>query len=304
MRVLLGVALTLLLAACARAPTRPPVADAGPLPPTSAVADDPCAVLYEHRDEDYTPGGLYAPDRADHAPAGRPDPDAIPEPVPRAEPRAASGNRSPYTGLGRSYHVLESARGYRERGTASWYGAKFHGRLTSSREPYDMCSYSAAHKTLPLPSYVRVTNLDNGRSVVVRVNDRGPFHQGRIIDLSYIAAIKLGLDRTGTAPVEVVALTADGEPARAAPAPAASPRYSGDGRASIQVGSFADKDNARRVRQQLEDAGIDDVELEDVDVDDRRFWRVRIGPLRASRLDAVLQRVRALGFSAARVMSE
>ena len=303
MKTVLCVALALLLAACARTPVRPTTPAERPPPPTTAAADDPCAVLYEHRDEDYTPGGLYAPDRSDHAPVGRPDPDAIPEPVPRDEPRAASGNRSPYTVLGRNYRVLDSARGYRERGTASWYGAKFHGRLTSSREPYDMCSYSAAHKTLPLPSYVRVTNLDNGRSVVVRVNDRGPFHEGRIIDLSYIAAIKLGLDRTGTAPVEVVALTG-GATASAPPTRQPAPSHVDSDRVSIQVGSFADKDNARRVKERLQDAGIDDVELEDVRIDERRLWRVRVGPLRAARLESVLQQVRALGFSTARVLSE
>src|SRR5690606_22954938 len=112
----------------------------------------------------------------------------------------------PYSVLGKSYHVLESPRGYRERGIASYYGKKFHGRRTSSLEVYDMYTFSAAHKTLPLPSYARVTNLANGESVVVRVNDRGPFHEGRIIDRSFAAAVKLGIPRTGTAQVEVEAL--------------------------------------------------------------------------------------------------
>ncbi|HMB57244.1 MAG TPA: septal ring lytic transglycosylase RlpA family protein, partial [Arenimonas sp.] len=117
------------------------------------------------------------------------------------------GNRSPYSVLGKSYRVLDSANGYVERGTASWYGNKFNGRATSSGEIYDICSFTAAHKTLPLPSFARVTNLDNGRSVIVRVNDRGPFHEGRIIDLSYAAAVRLGVDRTGTARVEVRAIS-------------------------------------------------------------------------------------------------
>jgi rare lipoprotein A len=155
----------------------------------------------------YTRGGLYAPGVADSAPTGGiPDVDEIPEPEVRDEPHSRYGNRSPYTVLGKTYRVLDSAEGYDEVGTASFYGNKFHGRRTSNLEVYDMYAFTAAHKTLPLPSFARVTNLANGRSVVVRVNDRGPFHDGRIIDLSYAAAVKLGVDRMGTARVEVQGL--------------------------------------------------------------------------------------------------
>src|SRR5690606_35141999 len=115
--------------------------------------------------------------------------------------------RSPYTVLGKRYTVRDSAPGYDEVGIASYYGKKLHGRRTSNLEFYDMYAFTAAHKSLPLPSFARVTNLSNGRSVVVRVNDRGPFHEGRIIDLSYAAAVKIGLDRSGTARVEVVGLS-------------------------------------------------------------------------------------------------
>ncbi len=108
--------------------------------------------------------------------------------------------------LGKSYKVLDDTRNYVERGTASYYGAKFHGRLTSNREVYDMYQFTAAHKTLPLPSFARVTNLDNGESVIVRVNDRGPFHDGRVVDLSYAAAVRLGITQRGTGNVEVRAL--------------------------------------------------------------------------------------------------
>jgi rare lipoprotein A len=163
---------------------------------------------------DYTRGGLYAPHIQDSAPSGGiPDVDLIPEPVVTDEPHSRYGNRSPYSVLGKSYRVLDSAQGYDETGLASYYGNKFHGRRTSNLEVYDMYAFTAAHKTLPLPSYARVTNLANGRSVVVRVNDRGPFHDGRIIDLSYAAAVKLGVDRTGTARVEVQGLS-PGENAR------------------------------------------------------------------------------------------
>ncbi len=157
----------------------------------------------------YTAGGLYAPGVADSAPEHPEDVSALPEPVPKDEPRSRYGNRSPYTVLGQTYSVLPSAKGYVERGIASWYGSKFHGRATSNFEPYDMYQFSGAHRTLPLPSYVRVTNLDNGRSVIVRINDRGPFHQGRLIDLSYAAAVRLGVNLTGTAPVEVRAIDPD-----------------------------------------------------------------------------------------------
>jgi rare lipoprotein A (peptidoglycan hydrolase) len=144
----------------------------------------------------YTAGGLYAPGVSDSAPTdGIPDVDQIPEPEVRDEPHSRYGNRSPYTVLGKTYRVLDNAEGYDEVGTASFYGNKFHGRRTSNLEVYDMYAFTAAHKTLPLPSFARVTNLANGRSVVVRINDRGPFHDGRIIDLSYAAAVKLGVDR-------------------------------------------------------------------------------------------------------------
>ncbi|MCU0757073.1 MAG: septal ring lytic transglycosylase RlpA family protein [Xanthomonadales bacterium] len=134
---------------------------------------------------------------------------SIPEPVPKHEPRARYGNHSPYEVFGRRYHVLPTAEGYRERGIASWYGTKFHGRLTSTREPYDMFQLTAAHKTLPLPAYARVTNLENGRSTIVRINDRGPFVGERIIDLSYAAAVKLGMHIQGTAKVDVQVLMPD-----------------------------------------------------------------------------------------------
>lgn len=127
----------------------------------------------------------------------------IPDAVPKFEPLAKSGNPESYVVLGQRYFTQKSARGHVERGKASWYGRPFHGRQTSSGEIYDMYAMSAAHKTLPLPTYVRVTNLENGRSIIVRLNDRGPFHADRVIDLSYTAAVKLGLKRSGTALVEV-----------------------------------------------------------------------------------------------------
>jgi rare lipoprotein A len=156
-----------------------------------------------------------------------PKPDSIPEVIPRIEPRARSGNPPFYDVFGKRYYVLSSSVGYRERGVASWYGPGFHKVRTSIGEPYDMYGMTAAHKTLPLPAYVRVTNLQNGRSVVVRVNDRGPFVGNRIIDLSYSAAAKLDMLRNGTAMVEVRTIEPTAPPpvitASATPAPAAAP---------------------------------------------------------------------------------
>lgn len=154
----------------------------------------------------YKAGGLYAPGVSDTTPDYIPDVDAIPEPEVVAEARSQFGNRSPYVVLGKTYKVLDSHDDYVESGTASYYGQKFHGRRTSNLEVYDMYAFTAAHKSLPLPSFARVTNLDNGKAVTVRVNDRGPFHDGRVIDLSYAAAVKLGITQRGTGRVEVRAL--------------------------------------------------------------------------------------------------
>lgn len=316
-------ALLLVLGACGAPQTRPVVdqmpgmprsapGGSGPGMDGTAVLPAACMQTREHRDADYTPGGLYAPGVNDSAPSAALDISGLDEPTPRAEAPSPYGNRSPYQVLGKTYRVLDSAQGYRERGIASWYGQKFHGRLTSSRERYDMCAFSAAHKTLPLPSYARVTNLDNGRSVVVRVNDRGPFHEGRIIDLSYAAAIKLGVDRTGTARVEVQAIT-DGEPLKPviaagrtsvmAPA-AARTALPASGQRIVQVGSYAEVDNARRTAAQLKAAGIRHVDIDRTHVQGRKVWRVRIGPVAAKKLGALLDRVHALGFPGARVFSE
>ncbi len=232
------------LAACGAAPKKstPPQADRTPVPagqndqagrdhghgpkrsPYAPAVEDPS------KRGDYVAGGLYAPHIKDSVPDEIVDVDAIPEPEVKNEPRSRVGNRS-YAVLGKRYHVMDSVEGYVEKGMASYYGKKFHGRLTSNQEVYDMYAFSAAHKSLPLPSYVRVTNLANGKSVVVRVNDRGPFHAGRVIDLSFAAATKLGFTKQGTAKVEVRALTpADGRggrrderTARAAPPSAPTP---------------------------------------------------------------------------------
>lgn len=150
-------------------------------------------------------GGRYAMN-SDAYPELPPDVSDVPDAVPRVEPRSASGNRPTYQVWGKTYHVLADPTGYEKRGTASWYGQKFHGYATASGEIYDMYKMSAAHRSLPLPTYARVTNTDNGRSVIVKINDRGPFHSDRLIDLSYAAAARLDILGNGTGHVEVEAI--------------------------------------------------------------------------------------------------
>ena len=258
-------------------------------------------------------GGLYAPHIRDGGPEVPPDVSGLPEPVPRAEPRARYGNHSPYVVLGRRYHVMDSAEGYVERGVASWYGTKFHGRPTSSFEPYDMYAFTAAHKTLPLPTYARVTNLENGRSVIVRINDRGPFHADRLIDLSYAAAVKLGIHIRGTGPVEVRAIVPPGMHAGVGEAPPAAraagarpaaepppPMLVEAGDVLLQVGSYGERGNARRVQEQLERAGLRPVRIERAEVGAGTVFRVRIGPIDVDRQTAVVERVQSLGLGAPR----
>jgi rare lipoprotein A len=256
-------------------------------------------------------GSRYRQDR-DSIPNGPPpDVSKIPEPVPRAEPRSQYGNKSPYTVLGESYRVLPSAQGYVERGIASWYGNKFHGFTTSTFETYDMYSYSAAHKTLPLPSYARVTNLENGRSVVVRVNDRGPFVQNRIIDLSYVAAVKIGVWPKGTAMVEVRAI----DPAHPdAPPPLrdpgtrtanAAPEKRPKPALYLQVGAYGDRGNAEHAAQVVRAARLGDVRVVSAEVNGRTVQRVRLGPIAdVDAADRLAPKVRALGLGEPRVAIE
>ncbi len=131
----------------------------------------------------------------------------VPDAVPKTETVTKAGNKNPYTVFGKTYYLLSQSKGYKARGTASWYGTKFHGRRTANGEVYDMNAMTAAHKTLPIPCYVRVRNTKNNKTIVVRVNDRGPFHGNRLIDLSYAAAVRLGFADQGTAPVEIEVLT-------------------------------------------------------------------------------------------------
>ncbi len=217
--------------------------------------------------------------------------------VPPDEPRARYGNPPFYEVDGRRYVVLPSAVGYVEQGVASWYGPDFHGGRTSTGETYDMNAMTGAHPTLPLPAWVRVTNLENGRSVVVRLNDRGPFARGRIIDLSRAAAEQLDMVRAGTARVEVVSLAGAAPPAGAAPAAAARPAAY-----YAQAGAYGSRENAEALAVRLRDAGIPGVTVTDSSGDGHTLFRVRAGPVATlPDFDALIVRLRAAGARDARL---
>jgi len=208
----------------------------------------------------------------DDGPGANPPPnlDAVPDAVPRKEPLHRFANRT-YVALGNTYTPHTERRAYREEGLASWYGRRFHGKNTSSGEPYDMYAMTAAHPTLPIPSYARVTALDSGKSVVVRINDRGPFHSSRIIDLSYTAAHKLGYLGHGSARVRVESIDPD--------------TYDIQGEAFndgvyLQVGAFAQADNAQKLLERLQRAlELDGTRAKVVLIG--ALHRVQIGPYAA-----------------------
>jgi rare lipoprotein A len=242
-----------------------------------------------------------ARDSGDAAPQEPVDISGIPDAVPRDEPLSRYGNPVSYEVMGHRYYTLTSRNGYVERGIASWYGTKFHGRRTSSGEPYDLYQMTAAHKTLPLPTYARVTNLKNGRSVIVKINDRGPFHPNRIIDLSYVAAAKLGIlgEGTGLVEVEAINLSAPQKPMLAASKPAAHQSAS----LFLQVGAFSNRDNAKRLSSKLQNANIGDIHIMEASNAYGPIYRVRIGPLdsvdEADRLSSTLE---SQGYASTRVV--
>jgi rare lipoprotein A len=230
-------------------------------------------------------------------PAPPSDVGAIPDVVPRAEPKSRKGNPPFYEVFGKRYFVLPDAAGYTERGVASWYGPGFHAASTANGERYDMYAMSAAHKTLPLPTYVLVTNLRNGRSITVRVNDRGPFKDTRIIDLSYTAAMKLDMIREGTAFVEVRALVPGQAPV--APTPNTAQAL------FLQAGAFSAEANALRLVAQLRTQGIGNAFVRQDQVNGQPMFRVRVGPIpNVNDFDRALARLKSLGFADARLASD
>ena len=283
-----------------------------------------CSVARRHPEKPVTsiPSGSAVP-------VPPPDVLAIPDAVPRAEPRGTRGNPPFYEVFGKRYYVMASSAGWVERGTASWYGPGFHAASTSLGEPYDMYAMTAAHKTLPIPAYAEVTNLRNGRKVVVRINDRGPFVGNRIIDLSYTAAAKLDMLLAGTAPVEVRVITPaagccerDAGSATPQVLPAAPPvpaavqappvtvvnapaARGGPPPMFIQAGVFADHENARRRVEVLLAAGIELASLDELPRNDRALHRVRVGPFASvEEFDLNMRRLRELGITDARLLTE
>jgi rare lipoprotein A len=240
--------------------------------------------------------------------------------IPKVEPKSKYGNPKSYVVFGQRYHTLPTAKGYVEQGIASWYGTKFHGRRTSSGETYDMYAMTAAHKTLPLPTYARVTNKKNGRSIIVRINDRGPFHENRIIDLSYAAATKLRIVTTGTGLVEVLAIDPRAKPAVARVKPKAAlpndvvdvatpatdaeivdalpsaDEIENEVGIFVQLGAFRSKENAQKLRDLFAAHKLGEVNVKEHAFENSPIYKVWIGPLDSvAQADATVEKITELG---------
>ncbi|MEE2653060.1 MAG: septal ring lytic transglycosylase RlpA family protein [Pseudomonadota bacterium] len=240
-RLSYGLLLLLLLQAC----SQPAIRQSGPVEPP------------------------VTPTENDGAPLHDVDPNSLADATPRPEIIRMAGNSNPYKVLGKTYHLVDDHRGFKQRGIASWYGTKFHGKATANGETYSLYQMSAAHKTLPIPVYVRVKNLENGRATIVRVNDRGPFHSDRIIDLSYAAAVKLGFARKGTAAVEIEVIDTDNIDGAEK---AAADYY-------LQVAAFSQLDSAKALKDALGAGLAYPVSIASQASSEPVIHRVRIGPL-------------------------
>ena len=228
-------------------------------------------------------------------------PNEIKNAVPTNQPVCKSCSKI-YTVLGKTYQVMESSNGFVQQGNASWYGTKFHGRKTSSGEVYDMFAMTAAHKTLPLPTYVEVTHKKNGRKIIVKVNDRGPFHEGRIIDLSYAAAKKLGIAGTGTGPVEIKTINTSALDIDTSNV-VLPPSSGGDGKIHVQVAAMASVMAAEGVATKLREKKFKSVRVHMLKTDDGKLYRVRIGPIPNTDLAyRVLKDLNDIGHNTARVV--
>lgn len=223
-------------------------------------------------------GCAMAPQHQDGPPGHHVDVSNIPNAIPRHEPLSRYGNNASYVVNGKRYYVLKSSRNYDRVGYASWYGTKFQNRLTSTREPYNLFAMTAASPNLPLPTYVRVTNLANGRSVIVRVNDRGPFIGNRIIDLSYVAAKKLGYANKGTARVRVQAINVN-QPQLAHRQRQTTHQPARQRRHYAQVGAYRSLINAKKTGQQVAQITQNRVEIRKIKNAQVDLYRVQIGPL-------------------------
>lgn len=269
---------------------------------TGCISQKP---LPESTDQGYVPADLHV---KDSAPTGEFDPSKVKPAIPKWEPYSKYGNQPSYKVLGKTYYVLKDPGSFKQQGIASWYGKKFHGRRTSSWEVYDMFAMTAAHKTLPIPSYVKVTNIENNRSAIVKVNDRGPFHEGRIIDLSYAAAHVLGVAQKGTAQVEIelistskpsntltqksdankLASSAPPEnhtksvsrvPENRPPDELPTPLASNNKQTYLQVGAFSTLDRAQNLQSKLMEIIQHPVSISPIEARTNRLLRVLIGPI-------------------------
>lgn len=225
-----------------------------------------------------------------------------PDAVPANEPLSRYGNPASYTVMGKTYQVLKSSNGFQQEGIASWYGTKFHGRKTSSGEPYNMYAMTAAHKTLPLPSYVEVTHKGNGRKVIVKVNDRGPFHEGRIIDLSYAAARKLGVSATGTGPVSIRIINTSALDLKTSDV-VLPQALNDDGEIHVQVAAMGSEPAAEQMADSLRNKHIQSVRVHVIESNGKKLYRVRIGPLPDVDLAyKVINDLNVIGLDTARVV--
>jgi rare lipoprotein A len=248
-------------------------------------------------------GGKVGVVEQDSAPKRAPDVSNVPDAVPKNEPLSKYGNPRQYQVFGKNYYTLSSAEGYHEKGIASWYGTKFHGRRTSSGEIYDMYKMTAAHKTLPLPTYAEVTNLENGKKVIVKINDRGPFHENRLIDLSYSAATKLGIIAKGTGLVEVKALTTPGKANVMPPVKepstevTASVKPLSSAEMFLQVGAYSSLSRAEQIKQKLQHEVTGVISITPFKSSQGTLYRVCIGPIsNVEQGDSLATKLANLGF--------
>jgi len=245
---------------------------------------------------------VVSPVAVDSAPKKKIDVETIPNAIPKKEPKSRYGNPKSYVVFGKRYYVMDSSKGYIEKGIASWYGTKFHGRRTSSGETYDMYAMTAAHKSLPLPTYVKVTNLSNDKFIVVKVNDRGPFHENRIIDLSYTAAIKLDIIQKGTGLVEVKAI--DPEEPKEDNLVKDDKISTQDTSFYIQVGTFSKLESAKILKQKLGSFGDNLIKISNVIVSGNTLYRVRIGPFTDTKLsDSIVSKLSDFGIFEHRIVT-
>ncbi|MGO1245869.1 MAG: septal ring lytic transglycosylase RlpA family protein [Oceanisphaera sp.] len=274
---------------------------------TPASSDETQEEVRDAQWEKETAGGRYHL-RQDKPPGTPPNLDHIKDAVPRYEPYTRGGNKN-YTVWGKNYEVWQDVENYRDEGLASWYGAKFHGYHTSNGEVYDMYTMTAAHKHLPLPSFLRVTNKENGKQVVVRVNDRGPFHEGRVVDLSYAAAYKLGMLDTGTTAVkvELIKVLSNDKDSPQQQAVATPPPASGEARdlhiqtqaplpgKHIQLLATRSSDKAKQLAAQLSKEYGFPARVER----QSEWYRLQMGPIPSNKTQLILKRLIAEGYAQA-----